>query len=138
MPAGAVDLRNALEQAVGIRLPATLTFDHPTPAALSLHVAELLHLRDGAPLSALASQVMPSSMAAQAATGGAERRLIGVRAAVHRLPHGRDSHAALQSAPADTATVLPLTRWEVDTLASTQDSKVSKGVLSTPAQAQSA
>lgn len=39
---GAVELRNTLQQTFAIGLPATLTFDYPTTAALAGRIAELL------------------------------------------------------------------------------------------------
>ncbi|ORW97158.1 fatty acyl-AMP ligase [Mycobacterium sp. IEC1808] len=57
----ALELRNTVNQRTGLALPATLAFDHPTPAKLAGHLAELL-----------TDAVAPAAPAAQVATRGDE------------------------------------------------------------------
>lgn len=43
---GAVELRNAISQKVGVDLPATVTFDNPTVTALARYVLGHAHMKD--------------------------------------------------------------------------------------------
>lgn len=50
----AIELRNRLNAATGLRLPATLIFDYPTPDALADHIRTQLVPEDAGPMSILA------------------------------------------------------------------------------------
>jgi acyl transferase domain-containing protein len=56
--AGAVELRNRLGRRTGLPIPASLVFDHPTPAAVIDHVRALT---DGAPAPEIAPAVSDNS-----------------------------------------------------------------------------
>ncbi|WP_449344028.1 SDR family NAD(P)-dependent oxidoreductase [Streptomyces pactum] len=52
----AVELRNRLNQATGVRLPATLVFDHPTPAAVARLILTEIGAVEAAPRAAARSR----------------------------------------------------------------------------------
>ncbi|CAN3983699.1 Modular polyketide synthase [Kitasatospora purpeofusca] len=105
----AVELRNALGTATGLRLPATLVFNYPTPKALAAHLATELVGEEPAPAA-------PTAPAAPAA--GTEDEPIAIVAVGCRFPGGLDSGEDLWRFVAgggDAVTGLPTDRgWDLD------------------------
>ena len=66
---GAIELRNALQERLDLSLPATLIFDHPSVAELSLHVTvscgTIHRLSSQAPVSLVGCSDFRSPWAAQ-------------------------------------------------------------------------
>ena len=114
---GAVELRNSLSKQFGLDLPATLTFDYPTTAAIAGFIVESLGPAEEEEAAAAAAVA-----AACAAPGGALAPLCGAAGAALavsgvslRFAGGIESvhalHAAL-SANTELQTVGPFPRWD--------------------------
>ncbi len=103
----AVELRNAITTEVGIRLPATLIFDYPTPLALAKHLRSALSGEDLAQLTAVP----------RAALSDDPIVIVGMAC---RYPGGVDSPAALWElvdSGTDAITTFPPDRgWDLEAL----------------------
>ncbi|MFE3098605.1 beta-ketoacyl synthase N-terminal-like domain-containing protein, partial [Streptomyces sp. NPDC059248] len=105
---GAVELRNRLTQSGGVRLPATLVFDHPTPAA----VVRLLLAEVGQ-----VERTLPAARPRRAARVDEPLAIVGMSC---RYPGGVTSPAELWELVAsgrDAITGLPTDRgWDLERL----------------------
>ncbi|MEU7935553.1 type I polyketide synthase, partial [Micromonospora echinofusca] len=116
----AVELRNRLDAATGLALPATLAFDYPNSAALAGHIhAELL-----------GGQALPvAATVAGPVVGDDPIVVVGMGC---RFPAGAESPESLWellTAGVDAMSDFPTNRhWDLDSLAGT-DSYVSRGAF---------
>ncbi len=103
----AVELRNAITTQLGLRLPATLIFDYPTPLALARHLRSALSGEDGAAMTTVPRVAL------------ADDPIVIVGMAC-RYPGGIDSPAALWDlvdSGTDAITTLPPDRgWDLEAL----------------------
>jgi epothilone polyketide synthase D len=104
----ALELRNTLGRRAGVRLPATLAFDHPTLAALALYLEQ---------------KILIGAVARPAATPDAATAAAGEPIAIVgmgcRYPGGIDSPQQLWQAlleGRDATSEVPAERWDIDSL----------------------
>ncbi|MEU5599525.1 SDR family NAD(P)-dependent oxidoreductase, partial [Streptomyces sp. NPDC020298] len=106
-----VELRNRLNTATGLRLPATLLFDHPTPSALAALLRDEL-------LGSQAETTAPAAPAAAAAPPAADDDPIAIVAMSCRFPGGLHTPEQLWevlTAGEETLSELPVNRgWDID------------------------
>ncbi|HEX6245908.1 MAG TPA: SDR family NAD(P)-dependent oxidoreductase, partial [Polyangiales bacterium] len=105
----AVELRNRIAARFECRLPATLLFDHPTPAALGRHLVEQV--------LALGAEVAAPAERASSATSGDEP--IAIVSMACRFPGGISTPEALWDAlreGRDLVSKVPVERWDADAI----------------------
>jgi acyl carrier protein len=99
-----VELRNRLDAATGLRLPATLAFDHPTVTALSAFVHQTLAPAPPPPDEALQASIDQVESALAGQDEATRSRVVAVlHSALARLEGDADSSAGVQAALSDAS-----------------------------------
>ena len=114
---GAVELRSSLQDTLGVELPQTLVFDHPTPAAMAAAItAQLLAASGGAAAAAHAPAAVPAPPRGLApAAGDARAPTIAIAHVAGRCAAGALAPEVAPLAGADPVRRVPLERWDVET-----------------------
>ncbi|WP_438021152.1 SDR family NAD(P)-dependent oxidoreductase [Sorangium sp. So ce315] len=108
-----VELRRRLQQATGMKLPATLAFDHPSPHRVALFLRDSLAHALGTRLS------VERDAAALPALGAASDEPIAIVGMALRMPGGIGDVDALWEflhRGRDAVEPIPQTRWDADAL----------------------
>ncbi|MGQ0838837.1 SDR family NAD(P)-dependent oxidoreductase, partial [Actinokineospora sp.] len=103
-----LELRNELNAATGLRLPATAVFDYPTPVALASHLSDLVRGSTAAPTAVVERPRVSTS-----------DEPIAVVSMACRLPGGVSDPEGLWRLVAegrDAVGPFPADRWDVDAL----------------------
>ncbi|MFJ2016681.1 SDR family NAD(P)-dependent oxidoreductase [Streptomyces nodosus] len=96
----AVELRTRLSAATGVRLPSTLVFDHPTPAAVARHLADSLTGQDRSGTAASPLAALDRLEAELSADGVDEAVRRGVEGRLRRLLAAWDGTGSDGNGPA--------------------------------------
>eukprot|EP00951_Prasinocladus_malaysianus_P038716 scaffold427198_cov47-Prasinocladus_malaysianus.AAC.1 len=106
---GAVELRTSIMQELGIDLPATVIFDHPTALELSGHIYEKLEALVSLPSNHSEPALQAQMLRTQSAGCHQPCAIVSMG---HRLPQGVTCLPF--QADGDQSCVVPCTRWDVD------------------------
>lgn len=132
---GAVELRNAVQKAFGIELPATVTFDYPTMDALATYIASRSS-NSSTGSTAVLERPSEHSGILSVGSGGVRVPLTAVVGwsgqASPGLIDGVDSLTQMTErfyAGADSVRVVPLDRWDVEHVEGAGRDLLGSGVL---------
>ena len=112
---GAVELRDVLGARFGVELPATATFDHPTPAALAAYLSAVVRSRTYADVSVAAATLSQGVSGLRVSASPAASALVSV-ACRFPAPAAGGVHDFFRAAAAaaDLPTQAPHARWAAD------------------------